>query len=215
MPKADTDACLSIEAAEFVWNEQGLSEAHDYILPALVQMLHRSGATDVLDLGCGNGALTHALAAEAFTVTGTDSSATGIRIARQSYPSVDFLLSDVDTPLPDELRHSFDAVVAIEVIEHLLLPRNLFQRAREALRPGGTLIVSTPYHGYLKNLALALSNKFDSHWHPLRDYGHVKFFSQATLSQLFDEQGFDVRTIRRLGRIPPLAKSMLVEGIKH
>ena len=213
MPKADTDACLSIEASELVWNEEGLSEAHGYILPALVPRLRQAEGRHVLDLGCGNGALTDALTREGFEMTGTDSSGTGITIARRSYPAADFFQSDVDSPLPDELHGAFDSVIAVEVIEHLLLPRNLFQRAREALRPGGSFIVTTPYHGYAKNIALALCNKFDAHWHPLRDHGHVKFFSPATLSQLFEEQSFTVRAVRRLGRIPAIAKSMLVEGV--
>ena len=212
MPRADTDSRLSIEADEFVWSEKGLSEAHRYILPVLVRSLRQAGARKVLDLGCGNGALTDALAAEGFEMTGTDSSGTGVGIARQNYPEVSFHQSDVDSALPDDLHSVFDSVIAIEVVEHLLLPRSLFQRAQEALRPGGSLIVTTPYHGYLKNLALALSNKFDAHWHPLRDYGHVKFFSASTLAQLFQEQSFTVQAVQRLGRIPPIAKSMLIHG---
>jgi len=103
-------------------------------------------------------------------------------------------------------------VVAVEVVEHLLLPRQLLERAREALRPGGIFIATTPYHGFLKNLALALTNKFDHHWHPLRDYGHVKFFSRETLSQLFGEQGLKVQRFARVGRVPALAKSMILQG---
>jgi hypothetical protein len=55
---------------------------------------------------------------------------------------------------------SFD--VATEVIEHLVRPHNLPGFAKQLLRPGGHLIISTPYHGYLKNSFIALSNKWDS-----------------------------------------------------
>jgi 2-polyprenyl-6-hydroxyphenyl methylase/3-demethylubiquinone-9 3-methyltransferase len=212
MRRAETDSQLSFEAGEFVWSEHGLSEAHRYILPSLLRNLREAGAAKVLDLGCGNGALTHALAEEGFDLTGTDSSETGLAIARQNHPDVDFLQGDVNSSLPDVLLGQFDSVIAVEVVEHLLLPRSLFQRAREALRPRGTLIVTTPYHGYFKNLALAMCNGFDAHWHPLRDYGHVKFFSPSTLARLFQEQSFALRAVERLGRIPPLAKSMLMRG---
>jgi 2-polyprenyl-6-hydroxyphenyl methylase/3-demethylubiquinone-9 3-methyltransferase len=74
--------------------------------------------------------------------------------------------------------------------------------------------MSTPYHGYWKNLALALTNKFDAHWHPLRDFGHVKFFSRATLSQLASEAGFSVTDFLRVGRIPVLACSMILVALK-
>jgi hypothetical protein len=38
------------------------------------------------------------------------------------------------------------------------------------------LIITTPYHGYLKNIALSVSVKFDHHVNPLWDGGHIKFF---------------------------------------
>jgi SAM-dependent methyltransferase len=213
MKRALTDSEFSLSASEFVWSQAGLSDVHEHVLPILVQWLRESGARHVLDVGSGNGALTSKLAQEGFTVVGIDNSETGIEIASRNYPAVSFVRHGVESPLPDELRREFDAVIAVEVIEHLLLPRQLFQRAREALKPGGRLIVTTPYHGYWKNLALALIGRFDDHWHPLRDFGHVKFFSVATLTQLFQEKYFRPTRLRRLGRVPMLAKSMIVEGV--
>ena len=70
-------------------------------------------------------------------------------------------------------------------------------------------MLSTPYHGYLKNLALAVVGKWDRHLTALWPGGHVKFFSIATLRTLLLEAGFnDIRFIR-VGRLPPLAKSMI------
>lgn len=102
---------------------------------------------------------------------------------------MDMRLQDIGTPLPDDLQGAFEAATAIEVVEHLLLPRELLRRAREALVPGGRLIITTPYHGYVKNVALALTGRFDTHWHPLRNYGHVEFFSRPTLTALSREEG--------------------------
>jgi 2-polyprenyl-6-hydroxyphenyl methylase/3-demethylubiquinone-9 3-methyltransferase len=48
----------------------------------------------------------------------------------------------------------------------------------------GMGFLSTPYHGYLKNLALAVSGKMDSHFGALWYGGHVKFFSIKTLQKL-------------------------------
>ena len=86
---------------------------------------------------------------------------------------------------------SFDVAIATEVIEHLVRPHNLPGFAKQLLRPGGPLIISTPYHGYLKNLVLALSNKWDSHLTPLWDGGHIKMWSRKTLS------GFQRRRVPR------------------
>ena len=207
-----TDASLSLQSEEFLWDSAAATPAHDYLFPTVSAWLKAAGARTVLDLGCGNGALTARFTREGFQMTGMDVSETGIAIASRSFPTIPFLHSDLSTPLAAECQHQFDAVIAVEVIEHLLLPRLLLQRVQEALRPGGVFILTTPYHGFLKNLALALTNAFDNHWHPLRDYGHVKFFSRATLTGLLEEQGLRPQRFARAGRVPVLAKSMILQA---
>lgn len=70
-------------------------------------------------------------------------------------------------------------------------------------------MLSTPYHGYLKNLALALAGKWDDHLGPLWDGGHIKFFSKRTLRALLEEAGFQQIDLLRVGRVPALAKSLV------
>lgn len=189
--------------------------AHPYLAPTLIKWLRNAGAETVLDLGCGNGTLTMRLAAEGFRPTGIDGSESGMRVAQeQAGGRVTFRRGWIEDPLPPDLHHQFDAVIAMEVIEHLPRPRVLCERVVEAVRPSGRFILSTPYHGYLKNLALALVDQFDEHWHPLRDGGHIKFFSPATLTELLEQEGFAVARLARLGRVPPFAKSMIVEAVR-
>lgn len=214
MPAATrTDRTPSVEATEYVWDVDGVPEADAFILPALMRLLPPAPAT-VLDLGCGNGHAAGVLAARGYAVTGSDHSASGLAIARARWPGIEFFRHDLAEPLPEAHAGRYDAVVAIEVVEHLLLPRRLMHAAMTALRPGGRLVVSTPFHGYWKNLALALAGAFDRHWHPLRDFGHVKFFSRTTLTALFEESGFRALDFATVGRIAPLARSMLMSGKK-
>ncbi|HKK16068.1 MAG TPA: methyltransferase domain-containing protein, partial [Gammaproteobacteria bacterium] len=79
----------------------------------------------------------------------------------------------------------------------------------ELLEPGGVAIISTPYHGYFKNLAISIFNKWDKHFSSLWDGGHIKFFSVKTLTLLLRETGFKNIRIYKAGRIPVLAKSMI------
>jgi 2-polyprenyl-6-hydroxyphenyl methylase/3-demethylubiquinone-9 3-methyltransferase len=95
------------------------------------------------------------------------------------------------------------------VIEHVFLPRQFVRRIFDLLEPGGTALISTPYHGYWKNLALALTGKMDAHYTALWDYGHIKFWSINTLTAVLTEAGFEVLRVLPVGRIRPLAKSML------
>jgi 2-polyprenyl-3-methyl-5-hydroxy-6-metoxy-1,4-benzoquinol methylase len=207
-----TDVSDSIAAAEFVWSTDEHTEVHRFVANPIVDRLRRHKAETVLDLGCGNGSLTAYFARHGFAITGLDHSRTGIDLATRRYPETRFARHDLADALPKQHVKRYDAVVSVEVIEHLLLPRKLLESARNALRPGGLLIISTPYHGYWKNLALALTNRFDAHWHPLRDYGHVKFFSRRTLSQLISEEGFTDLDYSTVGRIPALARSMIVSA---
>lgn len=70
-------------------------------------------------------------------------------------------------------------------------------------------IISTPYHGYLKNLAVIAAGRFDHHFDPLWEGGHLKFFSVPKLRELFIDAGFDRYEFHRIGRVPILAKSTL------
>lgn len=53
-------------------------------------------------------------------------------------------------------------------------------RSQKSLNDKGDIIISTPYHGYLKNLTLSLLNKWDSHMSPLWHRGHIKLWSKKT-----------------------------------
>lgn len=118
---------------------------------------------------------------------------------------------------PSELKrreHVFDAAISTEVVEHLFAPHLLPRFAREALRPAGYLIVSTPYHGYVKNLVLSMLDKWDFHHGPLWHGGHIKFWSRRTLSLLLEQNGFKVVEFHGVGRLPFLWKSMILVARK-
>lgn len=105
---------------------------------------------------------------------------------------------------------NFDAVISTEVIEHLFFPSALPRFADSVLMPSGHLIITTPYHGYLKNLLICLAGKWDSHHTPLWEGGHIKFWSFRSLSELLNMNGFDVVEFKGAGRICGLWKSMIV-----
>jgi 2-polyprenyl-3-methyl-5-hydroxy-6-metoxy-1,4-benzoquinol methylase len=105
-------------------------------------------------------------------------------------------------------------LLSLEVVEHVYFPRKFAACAYALLEPGGTAIISTPYHGYLKNLVLAATGAMDSHFTALWDHGHIKFWSMRTLGELLREAGFRQIDFRRVGRVPALAKSMIAVARK-
>ena len=134
----------------------------------------------VFDLGCGNGITAAKLATLGFEVTGVDASESGIKMARSAFPECRFEVASAYDDLAMEFGQ-FPLVVSLEVVEHLFDPDAFARSLFGLVEPGGLAVVSTPYHGYLKNLALAVTGKMDTHFTALWAGGHIKFFSVKTL----------------------------------
>lgn len=196
---------------EYQYQDSTLTHTYSYLTLTILSMLSEkvnSGAR-ILDLGCGNGSLSNLIAQQGYEVVGVEDSASGIAIARQKFPDCQFIQASIYNLPNAELLNAFDVVIAVEVIEHLFLPKELVRLARKCLKPGENLIITTPYHGYLKNLILALSGKMDNHFHVLWDGGHIKFFSVKTLTKLLETEGYTDIRLKFAGRLPYLWKSML------
>lgn len=179
----------------------------------------RGEALSICDLGCGNGYLADRLGRAGHQVFGVDASERQLKIARQHYATarVRFQAGLVGDELADSLSQAapFDLVISSDVLEHLYRPRALVETASRILRPGGSLIVGTPYYGYAKNLAIGLLGKWDQHHGVHWDGGHVKFFSVRTLAALMESSGFAVDKFAFHGSVPWLWHNMVCVATKR
>lgn len=103
---------------------------------------------EVLDVGCGDGALTHLIAQKKHSVVGLDPEIKGLRLAlrmtrSQTYRYVPVFGAGSAYTLPCK-DQQVDVVVMADVIEHLEYPQQALTEACRVLKPGGQLIVSTP-----------------------------------------------------------------------
>jgi 2-polyprenyl-6-hydroxyphenyl methylase/3-demethylubiquinone-9 3-methyltransferase len=182
-------------------------------LADIEKVLRCANARLVLDAGCGDGNFTASLAEAGFQMFGVDLSEGGIALAQARYPAISFVRASVydDFLTAFSIATPFDAIVSVEVIEHLYSPRTFIKRAHAALKPGGLLIVTTPYWGYLKNLLLALTSRIDRALTALWEGGHIKHWSFATLSELGRRYGFKFESFHGTkGRPPFLWKGMIM-----
>ncbi len=192
------------------WQDADPPLSYRYNQPRILQICKKLNGRRILDLGCGNGALARSLAAKGFDLTACDVDHRGIELAQaHNKENVKFkVLSAYDDP--SEIgEHDFDIVLSTEVIEHLYIPRQIPRFAKMLLKKDGHLVVSTPYHGYLKNLLIALCGRWDSHHTTLEEGGHIKFFSPKTLTQLMEEEGFEVIHLQFAGRCHWLWNGMI------
>lgn len=208
-----SDASYSAPYESHGWLDSGPQDYHAYLVPKVLSLIPPN-TRRIVDIGCGNGYLAGLLADRGFDVIGIEPSADGIAQARAAHPTVRFEELPVDSELGARIGEDFDVVIATEVIEHLPAPRTLLRAGLQLLRPGGRMLISTPYHGYLKNLALSVAGAWDKHFKVDWDGGHIKFFSKKTLGRMALECGFESVEFAYAGRTVWLWKSMIAVAFK-
>ncbi|QOY85825.1 class I SAM-dependent methyltransferase [Paludibaculum fermentans] len=138
----------------------------------------------VLDIACGMGYGSFELSKHAARVVGLDVSEEAVNSARERYQSANlqFLTAPAQQiPLDD---HSFDLIVAFEVIEHLSDWEELLGQAKRLLAPGGQFIVSTPNKAYYaETRRLAGPNPFHVHEFEFSEFQSElgRFFPSVTM----------------------------------
>jgi len=153
---------------------------------------------DVLEIGCATGSLLRALASEGARAKGVELSEYAAGQARE-------IGLDVATGTIEDYasvhRNCADMLVALEVIEHVTSPKRFLEQAYRLLRPGGTMVLSTPNY--------ACSRRFGEKWLGFNaSFEHIFFFSQAALRRLAESAGFTLRHVESspfLGGPPPPA----------
>ena len=194
---------------EYGFEDANPAHTHGYLWGPVMKQIDASSAKRIFDLGCGNGAFARHLNSLGYQANGVDPSEEGIARAKCADPSLQVAVGNAYDPLA-EIYGTFPLIVSLEVVEHVYFPRKFAQCVADLLEPGGLAIISTPYHGYLKNLALAVTGSMDAHFTALWEHGHIKFWSVNTLACLFAEKGLIHEKTLRVGRIPALAKSMIL-----
>ena len=137
------------ELAQRWWDPDGPQKALHALNPArlgyVADRVTLSGAA-VLDVGCGGGLLSEAMAQAGATVTAIDLAPNLLKVARlhglESGLTVDYRETSVEA-LAQEMPAAFDAVTCMEMLEHVPDPAAIIRACATLLRPGGRLLLST------------------------------------------------------------------------
>ena len=168
MPPASTGDPPTVHRADMGRHYRGLAMhaaggVHEYALSIARRTIPPGGK--VLDVGCGVGALSARLHDAGFAVTAAD---LDISDYRAEPAVVRWDVTDQQRPVVDS---SFDGVCAIEILEHVENPLRALRNIRAILKPGGTLVVSTPYLGHPRSRIKYLWRGAPSYFGPLEYHG--------------------------------------------
>jgi 2-polyprenyl-3-methyl-5-hydroxy-6-metoxy-1,4-benzoquinol methylase len=201
------------EYHEAIWQgvPEGL-EPTDFAMRRRFLLGHVAAGARVLDVGCGEGRFTAALARMGARVVGIDVAEEPLRRARARHPELDLRLARADGPW--ELADAeFDVVWAGEVIEHVADTAAWLSEVRRVLRSGGTLLASTPANGPLALMRSAISKRaFAERFDPLGD--HLRYYSRHTLAALLEEFGFEAIRVRSAGGPPGARRLLLASAVR-
>lgn len=127
---------------------------HEYYARRVVEIVKESGAKNVLEAGCGDGWITAQLAQAGLDAVGIDWSSRAIAHAKTMAPSGRFHCGDVrDQAFLESFPQKFDAVVLVEVIEHIPPADTVeaLQNVISRLREDGTFVLTTPHVNFPNN----------------------------------------------------------------
>lgn len=162
-----------------------------------------TGGGTLVDVGIGTGLLLHLAEEGGFKALGCEISPGAAAKAHEEFGVEvrvgDFLKAEFDQPL--------DAITMADVVEHTPNPREFVERAAKVLRPGGGLFVAVPNHRSTLYWAADIISRIPgiaAMAKRLYVPNHYWYFTPATLAQLVEECGFEVKEVR--GESPYLGR---------
>jgi glycosyltransferase involved in cell wall biosynthesis len=156
----------------------------------------------VLDLGCAGGYMGSLLKRE------KRCHVSGVDIEPPAAGSVDeFRAHDLNSGMPEVEARQYDAVLMLDVIEHLARPESFLEELRRALalNPAAELIISTGNVGCFVTRAMLLLGQFNYGKRGILDLTHTRLFTFASLRRALEQAGFTVSETRGVPAPFPLA----------
>lgn len=197
------------------WDPAGPLRTLHIINPVRLDYIDRHcglAGKQVLDLGCGGGLLSEAMAGRGAHVTGADSAAelieTAAAHARTAGLDIDYVHADSSELLAaGEAR--FDIVVCLEMLEHVPDPGAVIDDCARLLRPGGDLVLSTLNRSPAAYLFAVIGAEYVAGLLPRGTHDYERFIRPAELAAGCRGAGLDIRDISGLTYIPWLNRAFI------
>jgi len=161
-----------------------------------------AAASEVLDLGVGNGSLGRYLTSQRqCQVDGVDCSEECLRQAATNYRELRQLDLDQADALQAFSGRRYDVIVLADVLEHLREPQQLMRQAAGLLAPGGQLLLSIPNVAYAGVVLELLEGRFDYRDQGILDTTHLRFYTLSSMRELVQGAGLYITSLQTV-RLP-------------
>lgn len=159
----------------------------------------------ILDLGAGEGALSARLADLGYAVTAADKDAESFRCTQSAFSRINFDSAEEIEHFVQKHEGVFDAVLGIEVIEHVQDQWQYVRQLMRMARPGGLILVTTPNTtSWLSRVLFLLTGRFHQFADGDLSYGHISPISPWELELILRESGAADISLVPAGTLPPL-----------
>jgi 2-polyprenyl-6-hydroxyphenyl methylase/3-demethylubiquinone-9 3-methyltransferase len=177
------------------WNPEGQFAPLHRINPLRVRYVTDQldlFGTRVLDVGCGGGILTEALALRGARMTGLDLSPGPLRVARDHALEQGLDIDYVEAAAEDfaDLHpETFDAVCCMEMLEHVPDPASVLKAMARLVKPGGKIFLSTINRTPKAFVLAIVGAEYVLNWVPRGTHTYEKFIRPSELGQGVREAG--------------------------
>ncbi len=145
----------------------------------------------VLSIGCGSGKLESEIKRAGASVYGIDIDEDAVKAARNVVDQAAALDIEKAGALPFP-GISFDAILFIDVLEHVCNPGAILKMVTPRLKPGGCIIVSIPNIGNWSVRFPLLFGRFEYTAHGILDRTHLRFYTLKAVRELIGSSGFRI-----------------------
>jgi SAM-dependent methyltransferase len=186
-------------------------EMRESRLKKCVRIMESLPPGKLLDIGCSNGDWATYWAGRGWQCAGVDIDREHVEIARQR--GIDARHCDLNRdPLPFA-DQSFDLIFAGEVIEHLVDTDGFLRELRRCVRPGGSVLITTPNLVSFENRVRVMLGIYPI-WlnYNLSGSGHVRGYTPRVLKQQLREHGFKV--VLHKGNWVPFIPQHFIDDVK-
>ncbi len=187
------------ELASHWWDRNGEFKSLHDINPLRVDYIEQQcdGLFDkaVLDVGCGGGILSEALAKKGAKVTGIDMVQASLDVANlhrlESGVNVEYCLSTAEN-WAQKNAGRYDVVCCLEMLEHVPEPAAIVKACAKLVKPGGRVIFSTLNRNTKSYLMAIVAAEYLLNMVPKGTHDHSKFIRPAELCRMIDETSLQV-----------------------